>query len=39
MTTIRITTVQLRVTPSKKENLPHVLDYIRQAIVFHAFRK
>ena len=30
MTTIRITTVQFQVSPSKKENLPRILEYIRQ---------
>ncbi len=30
MATIRITCVQMGISPSKKENLPHILDYIRQ---------
>ncbi len=31
MTTVRIKTIQMHVSPSKKENLPRILDYIRQS--------
>lgn len=30
MTTVRVTGIQMRVSPSKKENLPRILEYIRQ---------
>ena len=30
MTTVRIAGIQMNVSPSKKENLPRILEYIRQ---------